>query len=97
MAQPHMHGVKPLGACYAAGCANARDRGLGDLRALSDEHLLEVLGHLPAEGLVRLSAASRALYCFCNHEDLWKAMTLEVCKDSQTAPLPLVLECTLPR
>ena len=52
--------------------------GLGALAKLSDELLLAVLGHLPAQSLLQAAAASKALYCFCSHEDLWRALALQV-------------------
>lgn len=52
--------------------------GLGRLRVLDDELLVQVLGLLPAEALARLACVNRALYCFANHEDIWRALTLEV-------------------
>jgi hypothetical protein len=51
--------------------------GLGRLRTLDDELLMQVLALLPAETLGRLACVNRALYCFSNHEDLWRALTLE--------------------
>lgn len=52
--------------------------GLGGLAVLSDELLLGVLGLLPAQSLVMASLASKSLYCFCNYEDLWRVLVLEV-------------------
>ena len=62
-------------SCTRRVCCHA---GLGDLAALSDELLLAVLGQLPAQALLRCAAASRPLYCFCYHEELWRALTLDV-------------------
>lgn len=45
---------------------------------LSDDLLLTVLSLLPAKVLLSCSATSKALYCFCNHEELWRALTLQV-------------------
>ena len=45
---------------------------------LSDELLLGVLGLLPAQSLAMASIASKSLYCFCNYEDLWRVLVLEV-------------------
>lgn len=52
--------------------------GLGRLRVLDDEVLMQILGLLPADALARLACVNQALYCFANHEDLWRALTLEV-------------------
>ena len=52
--------------------------GLGQLNRLSDELLLRILGNLTANSLGRLSACCKGLYCFANHEDLWRTLVLEV-------------------
>ena len=51
--------------------------GLGKLRNLDDELLMQVLSLLPADSLGQLACVNRALYCFSNHDDLWRALTLE--------------------
>ena len=51
--------------------------GLGRLRTLDDDLLLQILGMLPAGSLGRLACVNRALYCFSNHDELWRALTLE--------------------
>ena len=38
---------------------------------------MQVLSLLPAQTLGRLACVNKALYCFANHEDLWRALTLE--------------------
>lgn len=38
---------------------------------------MQILSLLPAEALSRLACVNQALYCFANHEDLWRALTLE--------------------
>lgn len=52
--------------------------GLGSLNVLSDELLLELLSHLGPTDLTRASTASKALYCFCRHDEIWKALLLQV-------------------
>ena len=52
--------------------------GLGALAVLSDELLLGLLSLLPAQSLGRASLASKSLYCFSNHEELWRVLVLEV-------------------
>ena len=52
--------------------------GLGALRDLDDALLLQILSLLDAQALTLCSAASRALYCFCMHDELWRALTLQV-------------------
>ena len=51
--------------------------GLGSLAALSDELLLNVFSLLAAPDLCRTKAASKALFCFCSHDDLWRSLTLQ--------------------
>ena len=52
--------------------------GLGRLGRLSDELVLQVLSSLSGPDLVRLAATSRAFYVYCNHEELWRSLTLQV-------------------
>ena len=52
--------------------------GLGLMRSLDDQLMLRVLGHLPASALLSISGTCKALYCFANHEELWRALVLEV-------------------
>ena len=52
--------------------------GLGDLASLSDELLLHLLGQVEAAQLACLSCVSKALYCFAQHEELWRMLVLEV-------------------
>ncbi|KAJ9523551.1 hypothetical protein QJQ45_007246 [Haematococcus lacustris] len=70
---------------------NATTYGLGALQVLSDALILELLGLLDAVSLCQLSQCSRALYCFCDAEDLWKALVLEGLSEGegpQLAPAP---------
>ncbi|KAK9853877.1 hypothetical protein WJX84_010776 [Apatococcus fuscideae] len=69
--------VQPYGNLLAKGGTSCRQPGLGSLGKLEDSLLLVVLGNLPAESLGRLATVSRSLYCFANHEDLWRHMTLQ--------------------
>ncbi|WVZ51047.1 hypothetical protein U9M48_002237 [Paspalum notatum var. saurae] len=70
--------VQPLGNLFLSSspCANLRDAGLGALRPLPDDLLLDVLGLLPARDLAALSAASKALYVVAAHDPLWRAHVL---------------------
>ena len=52
--------------------------GLGTLRLLPDELVMGILSHLAAGDLCRASASSHFLYCFCSHDELWRALTLQV-------------------
>ena len=75
----HPFGVQPEHVAHLIGDdpGAVRNAGLGRLSRLSDEAVLNILGFLPAGDLATLAAASKALYCFANHEELWKALTLE--------------------
>jgi len=76
---PHPYGVQPSGNAYfcSAEESSVRPRGLGRLlSALTDEALLEVLGFLDAAQLAACSVASRVLYVFAHHSDLWRDLTL---------------------
>ena len=72
----HPYGVMPMGFSNK-GADLTRHQGLGDLAPLQDEVIINVLHCLNAADLCRLSTVSRALYCFCNHEDIWKALVLQ--------------------
>ena len=79
MVPPHPYGVQPWGQAYLQECVgDIRPTSLGRLAALSDELLLSVLYALPAADLQRLGCASKALYVFAHHDELWKALMLEV-------------------
>lgn len=52
---------------------------------MTDALVLELLGYVDATSLGRLSCVSKALYCFCGHEDLWKAAVFEVCRAGTTS------------
>lgn len=72
----HPCGVLPASALIS-GAGLVRTRGLGRLACLGDELILEILGSLPPSDLSRSAAVSKALYCFCYHEDLWRGKTLK--------------------
>lgn len=76
----HPYGIQPLGNYFTNLSAQkpCRDVGLGPyMSRLSDLLVLELLGHLGARDLCRLAQVSRALYVFCNTDDLWKALVLD--------------------
>ncbi|KAF5834671.1 hypothetical protein DUNSADRAFT_8553 [Dunaliella salina] len=75
----HPLGILPEGHILLDGNGGmgVRNSGLGNLHCLSDALILEVCGHLDARTLASLSQASKACYCFCATEDLWKAHVLE--------------------
>lgn len=77
----HPYGVQPALGVFGDGSDEARSvrsRGLGTLAALPDEAILGMLGELPAADLARLATVSRFFYVFCNHDELWKGLCLEV-------------------
>lgn len=69
-------------------CLCACVAGLGNLSKLSDDLLLNILHLLPAEALGALALCSKALYCFCSHEDLWKALVLESLTAAEDVVVP---------
>lgn len=71
--------VQPLGNLFLSATprANLRDAGLGALRPLPDDLLLDVLGLLPARDLAALSVASKALYVVASHDPLWRTLVLD--------------------
>jgi hypothetical protein len=74
----------------AATALNARQHaGLGLLHLLSDELLIEILHQLNARDLAKLAVCSRACYAYCQHEDLWKALLLQV----SSSVVVRVLQC----
>eukprot|EP00884_Botryococcus_braunii_P021807 jgi/Botrbrau1/830/Bobra.0352s0027.1 len=74
----HPLGVQPWGNFLMSGNAlNRRDAGLGLLSKLTDELLLQVFGNLRAIDLSALSQASKSLYCYANHEELWRTLVFE--------------------
>lgn len=72
------YGVEPLGnLLFQTSVANVRDVGLGSLRSLTDELLLDILGLLGAKDLARLAAVSRAFYVVVHQDSLWRNLVLE--------------------
>jgi hypothetical protein len=54
------------------------DLGMGQLRSLNDELILRLLGLLNGVDLANLAATCKAMYCYANHEELWRAFVLQV-------------------
>ncbi|CAL4983976.1 unnamed protein product [Urochloa decumbens] len=71
--------VEPLGNLFLVSTprANLRDAGLGALRPLPDDLLLDVLGLLPSRDLAALSVCSKAFYVVSAHDPLWRALVLD--------------------
>ncbi|XP_010248182.1 PREDICTED: F-box protein At5g06550 [Nelumbo nucifera] len=77
-APSHSHGVQPLGNFFlSTSPCNSRNTGLGNLRILTDELVLDILGFLDGTHLGVLATVSRSFYIFCNHEPLWRNLVLE--------------------
>ncbi|KMT11598.1 hypothetical protein BVRB_5g109130 [Beta vulgaris subsp. vulgaris] len=75
------HGVQPLGNFFLSSTShNSRDAGLGNLKTLTDELVLEILGFLDGTDLGILATVSKSLYIFCTHEPLWRNLVLETLK-----------------
>ena len=53
-----------------------RRSGLGLLRIISDEAVLEFLGYFSGKELANILQLSRILYVLCNYSDLWRDLTL---------------------
>lgn len=53
-----------------------RRSGLGILRIISDEAVIELLGYFDGKELANILKLSRVLYVFCNYTDLWRDLTL---------------------
>ncbi|OTB08821.1 hypothetical protein M426DRAFT_316845 [Hypoxylon sp. CI-4A] len=73
----HPMGVKPLGNQYFASGPTAR-QSLGSLGSLPDEMILQMLEYLDIDSLKNIGFACRFLYAFCQLDELWKALFLEV-------------------
>ncbi|XP_051152452.1 arginine-specific demethylase JMJ22 [Andrographis paniculata] len=81
-ARSHSHGVQPLGNLYfTPSSVNSRDVGLGNLKTLTDELILDVLGLLSGAELRILSTVSKSFYVFCSHEPLWRNLVLDMHKN----------------
>ncbi|BBM99945.1 histone arginine demethylase JMJD6 [Marchantia polymorpha subsp. ruderalis] len=71
------YGVQPLGnLLFQESSHNVRDVGLGSLRLLTDEILLDVLGLLSAEDLGKLALVSKSFYVFVHQDSLWRNLVL---------------------
>ena len=85
---PHPYGVKPLGNLYItqdAELLHRRRRGLGALlNRVADESLVEILSFCSPDELAKASRASRALYVYAHHSDLWRDLTLRTWQDGQS-------------
>lgn len=79
--QGHPLGVQPEHFRSLLGDENStRKKGLGSMHCLEDEVLLQILDVLSPQELGQLACVSKALYCFANHEDVWKGIVLQ-CED----------------
>lgn len=76
MAKPHPYGVRPSGNALFDGITECRTGGLGMLRVLEDDLLLDLLSYCDIKTLARLSQCSKAAYVFAHCEDLFKTIVL---------------------
>lgn len=58
--KPHPLGVRPLGQSYFSREKNCRDAGLGTLRMIPDEILLQIFEELDPRSLLSLARCSAA-------------------------------------
>ncbi|KAI0136524.1 hypothetical protein BJ170DRAFT_677395 [Xylariales sp. AK1849] len=73
----HPLGVKPLGNQYFASGPPAR-QALGVIGLLPDELIAQLLEFLQEESLRRLGSTCQFLHAFCQLDDLWKTIFLEI-------------------
>lgn len=79
---PSPYGVKPEGCAWMDSLNDGTLRparnasGMGPWAGLSDDLMLYVLGFMDGSELATLSTASRGLYAFAHHTDLWRSLTL---------------------
>lgn len=79
----HPYGVLPEHVAELIGDSNeTRHRGLGNLSVLTDNILIDILGLLDAVSLARCATISRAMYVFCNYDELWKSLVLNEFADA---------------
>lgn len=71
--------IQPMGNLLFHGPStlNSRNPGLGNLRVLTDQLVLDILGLLPVKELGVLSMVSKSLYVFSTHEPLWRNLVLD--------------------
>ncbi|PKA64034.1 F-box protein [Apostasia shenzhenica] len=75
------HIIQPLGNLLLVDpSANIRNPGLGSLKILPDELLLDILGLVGGCELGILSSVSKSLYVFSAHEPLWRNLVLDELK-----------------
>lgn len=72
----HPLGVKPLGNQYFSSVVPAR-RSLGQLVALPDEMILQILESLQAHDLLNVGVSCVFLFAFSRLDELWKSLYLE--------------------
>ena len=74
----HPYGVKPEGNAFLASVdlLNVRLNGLGRLKCLNDEVLLEILSYFNGPEIVKLIYTSKTLYVYCHYTDIWRDIML---------------------
>lgn len=76
---PHPYGIKPPGNAFLEEDPRVlatRSRGLGAMRVLTDDMVLEVLSSLTSTDLSATAKVSRAMYCYSHHSDIWRDLVL---------------------
>ncbi|XP_049849367.1 uncharacterized protein LOC126318595 [Schistocerca gregaria] len=73
------YGIQPWGNYYCEEKpVEIRTKSLGNFCVLEDQIILEqILVHLLAADLARLSRVSRVFYVFCYYDKIWRDLTLE--------------------
>ena len=80
----HPYGVKPHANLIFYHKRNVRPKGLGQLNALKDEVIVEVLSFLNGIELSQIGTVSTCLYCFSLTSDLWRDIYLRQFKTSNS-------------
>ena len=77
----HPNGIQPCGNSYTD-VESLRSAHLGNFSMLSDEVLIDILSGVAARDLLTLAQCSRWLYCFVNHDDVWRQKLLSVAAET---------------
>lgn len=67
--------------------------GLGAFKDLEDDLILQIMHLVDARTLTQCSAVSKAFYCFCTHEEVWRALTLQASTAVLASCESLMLAC----
>lgn len=92
----HPLDIKPLGNLYsAAGPSIKKYSGL--FSRLPDEIILQLLEYICVPELLSLGGTCKALYAFCRHDEIWRALFVEyvICHSYLCCPCLCVLSLVL--